>query len=1114
MKKKHRLTGLLTAAVMLSGMIPAGIMNAAADVVEEVSTMKEFKTIMQADRDCTIKLTKDISETINRLDDPVGAYWLYLGNGTKEIDLNGHDILVSNNCMKDIRSSMFMIPPGTTLVIDDDEDKGEILYNGWISANEDYSKETANINRDTFFVNGGQLIINGGQITAGRAKYENVWCPFFVDPDGQDGWQTASSSVRVSKYINGTAIDMIDGRVTINGGCFTGRGFEYIDTKKLRYTLGYDYSVTEEQGNMSNSELRSAGLLWNSSQRAFDRNAIIETEGGKLIINDGNFYAKGNADCLHIENPADADVKAGLFRLHFNDNVLIDEDKAIDGSYGAIGLPVNNFYFDRVKVTLKNSKNAIEYDGTDLTWFNESLRFCFQYKRFSGEDEPYIEIAPCDPPERETRFSVSSTKYYMNDKSSKMEIKAGFDKYFTDSYCIRDGMHRYTRMWYIADMDNLDNYVNIGEIPCDPDKAYTLDDKELADLRKIVKAGHDYFITIIDKEYWEGTHSYVRSVSNTFTFSATDAKPVKITQQPESVSDVVYMGSEMLTAKAENAKTARWYCSDPIKGVYPCGDIIDLDETGVASITVGADGKKYFCRFSNGKEFADTKSAEACFKPTFRIFETTKTFVRGEDAEISIPCDYDSEHPCSHIISDGWMHMKNGMESPLTNSDKYRMNGNTLTITNVSSNQPFYIFRYYETEHGKYYSTGVRVEVVDGTPEKTISTFELKGIGNLFLGDKAPTIDDISTPSDKYTIESISWYGVDKNGYINSPNASYSIVLTPAEGYSFKFDNNGDLKGYMEGRMLKAYGSPNGHTSRLTVGYTYDNHTPLTEPRDYASLEQYDFSAERYEKVDIQLKAKVVCPAQHADKHGVKSYAIPDYSSSYHLPDGLTMDSNGHITGVLKADEGIQNFFVDVKTTGGDISTVTCSFTVTEHKHHYEFVTDPETGDATMVCTAAEYCGAEPIPVPADAHTFHNWNKWTSDNDDTHSCTCKDCSVIMKAPHSFDDGVITVEATEEEKGTIVYTCTECGYQRIEEIEYEGETKDDDPTDGEDFVLGDVNGDGKVNVSDIAKAAAHVKGKKALDDKAQKRADTNSDGKVNIADISKIAAHVKGKKLLA
>ena len=64
------------------------------------------------------------------------------------------------------------------------------------------------------------------------------------------------------------------------------------------------------------------------------------------------------------------------------------------------------------------------------------------------------------------------------------------------------------------------------------------------------------------------------------------------------------------------------------------------------------------------------------------------------------------------------------------------------------------------------------------------------------------------------------------------------------------------------------------------------------------------------------------------------------------------------------------------------------------------------------------------------------------------------------------------------------------------------------------MLGDVNGDGKVNVTDVSKVAAHVKGIKKLDANFAAAADVNLDGKVNVTDVSKIAAQVKGIKKLS
>ena len=61
--------------------------------------------------------------------------------------------------------------------------------------------------------------------------------------------------------------------------------------------------------------------------------------------------------------------------------------------------------------------------------------------------------------------------------------------------------------------------------------------------------------------------------------------------------------------------------------------------------------------------------------------------------------------------------------------------------------------------------------------------------------------------------------------------------------------------------------------------------------------------------------------------------------------------------------------------------------------------------------------------------------------------------------------------------------------------------------------GDVDANGSVNVTDIALTAAHIKGIKALDYAAIKRADVNTDGNVNVTDIAMIAAHIKGIKAI-
>ena len=68
-------------------------------------------------------------------------------------------------------------------------------------------------------------------------------------------------------------------------------------------------------------------------------------------------------------------------------------------------------------------------------------------------------------------------------------------------------------------------------------------------------------------------------------------------------------------------------------------------------------------------------------------------------------------------------------------------------------------------------------------------------------------------------------------------------------------------------------------------------------------------------------------------------------------------------------------------------------------------------------------------------------------------------------------------------------------------------------DNNKLMNGDVNLDAKINVTDIAMVASHIKGIKALEGDGLANADVNDDEKVNVTDIAMIAAHIKGIKPL-
>ena len=61
--------------------------------------------------------------------------------------------------------------------------------------------------------------------------------------------------------------------------------------------------------------------------------------------------------------------------------------------------------------------------------------------------------------------------------------------------------------------------------------------------------------------------------------------------------------------------------------------------------------------------------------------------------------------------------------------------------------------------------------------------------------------------------------------------------------------------------------------------------------------------------------------------------------------------------------------------------------------------------------------------------------------------------------------------------------------------------------------GDINGDDKVNTSDVGKANSHAKGISTLSEQELACADVNGDGRVNTSDVGKMNAHIKGSSKL-
>ena len=121
--------------------------------------------------------------------------------------------------------------------------------------------------------------------------------------------------------------------------------------------------------------------------------------------------------------------------------------------------------------------------------------------------------------------------------------------------------------------------------------------------------------------------------------------------------------------------------------------------------------------------------------------------------------------------------------------------------------------------------------------------------------------------------------------------------------------------------------------------------------------------------------------------------------------------------------------------------------------------------------------------------------------------------VIPATGHRYE--TVTVDPTCTEDGSKTATCTHCGDVILGIL----------PATGHQFengscihcgepeaspLTGDVNGDGKVNISDVARLYAHIKNTAPIQDEAMLRsADITGEGTVNIGDVAKLYGHVRG-----
>ena len=130
----------------------------------------------------------------------------------------------------------------------------------------------------------------------------------------------------------------------------------------------------------------------------------------------------------------------------------------------------------------------------------------------------------------------------------------------------------------------------------------------------------------------------------------------------------------------------------------------------------------------------------------------------------------------------------------------------------------------------------------------------------------------------------------------------------------------------------------------------------------------------------------------------------------------------------------------------GETKDVTLSNPLGEHSWDDGKVTKEATctedGEKTYTCTVCNTTKTKVIPATGHQHKeVRNAKKATCTEDGyTGDTYCTDCNtklesgtVINKLGHTWDNGVITKEATETEEGVKTYTCKTCGETKTEKI---------------------------------------------------------------------------------
>ena len=1035
MKKARRIATFLMALVLIIGLLPSETLTvraASAGGVTEVGSFNDLMAALEANNVATIRLTKDINVEEKF---PEGEFPKQV-NGTKVLDLNGHDVTIKDNAQYGDKyvyeETLFKI--NGDLTVEDSSGKDSLInFNAYAYSQAkttsfldggEYEKKDE---RDVFEVmDGGKLVINGGTIQAGRCKTQWIIGGQKRGDYSQDVGYTGNATF----VISGSAVIMHAGSTFImNGGELNGRGVPLIHTD-------------------------------------------FESTGGKqtvLHLNDGYFYGKAGASILtgysmekligNEDEAFDLQIRGGVFETD-KEEYEREIDKYPTGM--AVG-----FSDSVVSKGYKGNLNIPESCVVGMYRNKRTKDTADRYDNLvNGKTYNHFEL-----PEDQLE-SVENGIYLLKDMKLTVRPKAGVtlgdiayskEKQF-GAFCVDEEVtlsyEGYVPLWPVEEVgnvtDGIDSPVSHAisyEWKFSKDgktyEIYTAEPalelgrlKELkADLYNEMVTGKERWdITFSVNEYYQGRHSYKAKTSSKETNLAFRDHNFKNTGV--NTAGCTYNGTQEQTCYF--CGVTRTVTTEPLGHIFDETNWYPFDVTEHAHVckrcgeAVGGSLEYHnFAVVPNSTVVANCQHAgtheEYCTVCGYR-----KTIVDSAKLEH----DYKNTGYATDYEKNGNGHWKVCLRCHEAGPMEAHVDGNGDGVCDKCGTAIPVIFVSTVGQVAPSFHATLEVsgeQKIDMEELKRLCKiyYDLNTSGgsmqacrraaknvNNYVADYEAWLDATDTNSPKVMKEYFEQMVVDlETNYDEAVEAGYG--LTTSYNWSFSQDSNFSTSySINDNSATTAFGRektldlsirPNGYYSYDYAKTTYFRCRVTTSIKCSTTVTNPKLVNAGYQKNNMLFSTVITVPAMTKADGKSATCTESAISEAYVCPDcnGLyAIMKNGTDVTVTCADGTVRKQLVPIT----EADRVNPNYPARGHYFN------PACGSVCVSCNKV---------VAGDRHEAAN-NEWVKVDDETHAHVCKYCNeaVANVTYHNFEL-VTVVPGSCNEEGTYKYVCKDCGYAQPE-----------------------------------------------------------------------------------